>query len=272
MRALICISLALGLFVVWSGEGTAQDRHHRHAALTQDNAVSGDAAATREFKAAHARMMRNMNMPFTGDPDVDFRMHMIPHHQGAMDMAWVALRHAKDPWTRQAAQTILIDQQQEIAQFQLELARRGAKVPPGGQPRYIQSASTYPDDQRVREEEAPGGRDELVVRTWAPGSGAPTAFPHSHTGRDEAAIREFKAAHERMMRNMAKPFTGDPDVDFRTHMIPHHQGAIDMARVATRHAKNPWVRQSADAIIVSQQRDIYHFKGWLAAHGADAAQ
>jgi uncharacterized protein (DUF305 family) len=83
-----------------------------------------------------------------------------------------------------------------------------------------------------------------------------------------AAIREFKAAHAKMMRNMKVPFTGNADVDYRTHMIPHPQGAIDMARVALRHARNPWTRQTAQAIITAQEREIQEFKGWLARHGA----
>lgn len=70
-----------------------------------------------------------------------------------------------------------------------------------------------------------------------------------------------------MMRNMAVPYTGDPDVDFRLQMIPHHQGAIDMAKVAMQHAKDPWSRQLAEAIIVEQQREIMQMRGWLASHG-----
>jgi uncharacterized protein (DUF305 family) len=85
--------------------------------------------------------MHNMAMPFTGDPDVDFRMHMIPHHQGAIDMARVALRHAaKDPSTRQDAEAVIVTQQQEVYEFQNWLARRGAMVPRGGRPRYIISS------------------------------------------------------------------------------------------------------------------------------------
>ena len=68
-------------------------------------------------------------------------------------------------------------------------------------------------------------------------------------------------------RNMAKPFTGDPDVDFRVHMIPHHQGAIDMARVALHYAQDPWTRQAAQAIIIAQRREMYEFQGWLMRHG-----
>ena len=63
-------------------------------------------------------MMRGMSVPYTGDPDVDFRVQMIPHHQGAIDMARVALRHAKDPWTRQMAEGVIVEQQREIAEMQ----------------------------------------------------------------------------------------------------------------------------------------------------------
>jgi hypothetical protein len=117
-------------------------------------------------------MMRNMKMPFTGDPDVDFRMHMIPHHQGAIDTAKVALRHAKDPWTRQNAEAIIIVQQQEIHQFQSWLARRGMKAPPGGHPRYIITADTLPAKNQDQEPGL-GTQAELAGQTWAPGSGVP---------------------------------------------------------------------------------------------------
>lgn len=260
-RAAWALALALSLA---AGQANGQGHAHRHTGHAADSSI--DTAAVREYKAAHARMMRNMKLPFTGDPDIDFRTHMIPHHQGAMDMARVALRYANDSWTRQEAQVILIAQQQEIAQFQSELARRGAKVPPGGQPRYIITANTYTDTEELSKEA--GTPDELVGKTWAPGSGVPLqsgGAPHP------SATSEFKAAHAKMMRNMSKPFTGDPDVDFRTHMIPHHQGAIDMAGVAMRHARNGWTRQAADAIITAQKKEIYKFQIWLANRGAMAS-
>jgi uncharacterized protein (DUF305 family) len=40
-----------------------------------------DPASTKDFKAADMKMMHNMSVPYTGTPDVDFRTHMIPHHQ-----------------------------------------------------------------------------------------------------------------------------------------------------------------------------------------------
>ncbi len=75
-----------------------------------------DASSTKDFKAADMAMMKNMHAPYSGNPDVDFRRKMIPHHQGAIDMAKVALQHAKDPETKRTAQKIIDDQQKEIAE------------------------------------------------------------------------------------------------------------------------------------------------------------
>ena len=84
-----------------------------------------DAASTVEFKAADAAMMKEMDVAYTGDPDVDFRTHMIPHHKGAVAMAKVALTHAKDPETRAMAQKIIDDQEKEIADMEAWLKRHG---------------------------------------------------------------------------------------------------------------------------------------------------
>jgi uncharacterized protein (DUF305 family) len=70
-------------------------------------------------------MMHNMHVAYTGNPDVDFRTHMIPHHQGAIDMAKVALKHAKDSATKQMAQKIIDDQEKEIAEMQDWLKKNG---------------------------------------------------------------------------------------------------------------------------------------------------
>ena len=79
---------------------------------------NSDAPSTKDFKEVDMRMMTNMHVAFTGDPDVDFRKHMIPHHQGAVDMAKVALKHAKDPETRKMAENIIKDQEREIGEMQ----------------------------------------------------------------------------------------------------------------------------------------------------------
>lgn len=84
-----------------------------------------DDASTREFKAADTAMMKDMDIPYIGDPDVDFYAHMIPHHKGAVAMARVALKHASDPATRAMAQKIIADQVTEISNMEAWLARHG---------------------------------------------------------------------------------------------------------------------------------------------------
>ena len=84
-----------------------------------------DPASTKDFKAADMKMMHDMSVPYTGNPDVDFRTHMIPHHQDAVEMANVALKHAKDPETKRMAQKIIDDQEKEIAEMQDWLKKNG---------------------------------------------------------------------------------------------------------------------------------------------------
>jgi hypothetical protein len=133
-------------------------------------ATASDAPAVADYKAAHESMMRGMAVPYTGDPDADFRIQMIPHHQGAIEMARVAMRHAHDPWTRQLAEAVIVEQKREIAEMQGWLARRGIRPPAGGQPRHIIGADSY---RTIPEE--PGTRAELVGKSWAPGSGVPAS-------------------------------------------------------------------------------------------------
>ena len=61
----------------------------------------------------------------------------------------------------------------------------------------------------------------------------------------------------RMMRDMHAPrYTGDPDVDFLAMMIPHHAGAVDMARLVLQYGRDPTTRMLAEEIIASQTTEI----------------
>jgi uncharacterized protein (DUF305 family) len=64
--------------------------------------------------------------------------------------------------------------------------------------------------------------------------------------------------------------TGDPDRDFLATMIPHHQGAIEMARLLLLSGKDPLVRQLAEEIIATQQSEITAMKARLAILSAGA--
>jgi len=75
-----------------------------------------------------ARMHAAMHVVFTGDADRDFARMMIPHHQGAIDMAVAELKYGKDVRLKRLAQEIIVEQQQEIAVMHLAL---GDALPPG---------------------------------------------------------------------------------------------------------------------------------------------
>lgn len=70
---------------------------------------------------AMERMHKDMSIAPSGDPDRDFAAMMIPHHQGAVDMARVELQFGKDPVLRRLAQGIIVEQLQEIEVMQREL-------------------------------------------------------------------------------------------------------------------------------------------------------
>jgi len=79
------------------------------------SAPAGASPATDALRAANERMHKAMDIPLTGDPDRDFAAAMIPHHQGAIEMARIQLQHGKDPVLRQLAEEIIAAQEKEIA-------------------------------------------------------------------------------------------------------------------------------------------------------------
>jgi len=58
----------------------------------------------------------------------------------------------------------------------------------------------------------------------------------------------------------------DPDVAFAQGMLPHHQGAVDMAKVELKYGKDPEMRKLAETIIAAQNSEIEQLKAWLAKH------
>jgi uncharacterized protein (DUF305 family) len=76
-----------------------------------------------EGDAAMAKMMSAMQIQPSGDADVDFVAMMVPHHDGAIDMAQAELRYGHNEQLRRMAQEIIVTQQQEIAAMRLALAQ-----------------------------------------------------------------------------------------------------------------------------------------------------
>ena len=83
-----------------------------------------------DVSGAYARMHRTMeDIQPTGDPDRDFARSMIPHHQGAIDVAMIQLKFGRDERLRRLAQAIIVEQTQEIAYLQMVLESARASSP-----------------------------------------------------------------------------------------------------------------------------------------------
>lgn len=98
-----------------------------HAGHTMATAAAGDAASVKEFKAVNDKMHKDMSIAFTGKTDVDFVRGMIPHHQGAIEMAEVQLKYGKDAKIRKLAKDIIKAQKSEIAMMKAWLVKNDKK-------------------------------------------------------------------------------------------------------------------------------------------------
>ena len=158
---------------------------------------------------------------------------MVPHHQGAIEMAKIAQQRPEHPEIAQMAEAIITAQEGEISQMKAwRLAWFGSDETP------------------------PMERMPMV-----PGMGGGHAAHGSSGTMDMAADVEA-------LRSAPEPF----DKAFIEAMIPHHQSAIDAANAAATRAERPEVKELAQAIVTDQQREIEQMQQWLQAwYGAAPA-
>ena len=83
---------------------------------------------------------------------------------------------------------------------------------------------------------------------------------------DPASTADYKAAMMKMMMGMPK-FTGDADVDFMMQMKPHHQAAIDMAKIVLANGKDAETKKLAQEVVAAQEKEIATIDAWLKKKG-----
>jgi uncharacterized protein (DUF305 family) len=172
---------------------------------------------------AMSKMMAGMAVKPAGDIDRDFVAMMVPHHQGAIDMAQAELLYGHNQKLLRIAQEIIVEQLQEISAMHLAVGEPAAPDWVAEAPRSAMKAA--PASQVDRAKEAP-------------------------------FLAQNNAAMIKMMADMAVKPTGDIDRDFVAMMVPHHQGAIDMAQAELRYGQNQQLKTIAQEIIVDQQQEI----------------
>ena len=91
-----------------------------------------------------------------------------------------------------------------------------------------------------------------------------SAAAFAQSAADKAMMEDSQKMHHAMA---AAPLTGDADKDFVSKMIPHHAGAIDMAKTELQYGKDPELRALAQGIVAAQEKEIGQMKEWQAQHG-----
>lgn len=111
--------------------------HHPRSGASPETFGPAFARFAREMDAGMEKMMHGMHEHgYTGNPDADFLAMMIPHHEGAVEMARLELVHGRDPLTRRLAEEIIAGQTAEIEGMRRRLAilRVRPDADPGGFP------------------------------------------------------------------------------------------------------------------------------------------
>ncbi len=108
----------------------------------------------------------------------------------------------------------------------------------------------------------------LLVTTAAYAADDMADMDMGHSAGDAPSTAAYQKAMHTMHRQMDIDYTGNADADFVAGMIPHHQGAVDMAKTELQYGKDPALRKLATGIVAAQEKEIRLMKQWQASHPA----
>jgi len=217
--------VAMGFAIGSTILASAQDPLRRSSAA--------EATFLKENDVAMTKMMHDMAVKPTGDVDHDFVAMMVPHHEGAIDMAEAELRYGQNEQLRRIAQEVVAEELQEIAAMR---AASGEKLTPTEATLAASLAGTAARPGFF----SPGPADNV-----------PPSLK-----REQPFLAQNNAAMTKMMNDMAIKPTGNIDRDFVAMMVPHHQGAIEMAQAELRYGREAQLRRIAQEIVVDQIQQI----------------
>jgi YVTN family beta-propeller protein len=194
---------------------------------------AAEAPFLRANDAAMTKMMNDMAVKPTGDVDHDFVAMMAPHHQGAIDMSEAELRYGHNKQLLRIAQDIVVEELQEIAAMR---AASGEKLTPTE----ATIAASFAGTAAGPGFSSPGRADNV-----------PPSLK-----KERPFLVENAAAMTKMMNDMTIKPTGNIDRDFVAMMVPHHEGAIDMAQAELRFGRGAALRRVAQEIVVDQIQQV----------------
>lgn len=227
-------ALVIGCAIAVGAASPALAQQPSHQALSgasptsaSANKITAEAPFLKANDIAMTKMIKDMTVKPTGDVDRDFVAMMIPHHKGAIDMSEAELSWGHNQQLLRIAQEIVAEELQEIAAMRAAL---GEKLTPSEAALLGNSASAL----------APARADRRQPSLEA----------------EKPFLAEDDAAMTKMMKDMAVKPTGDVDRDFVAMMVPHHQGAIDMAQAELRYGHDARLKRIAQEIVVDQIEQI----------------
>jgi hypothetical protein len=127
-------------------------------------------------------------------------------------------------------------------------------------PMTIASAQTVPN-------QAPPPAMPGMPNMPMPGMAVPGVSIPAPTNGEAPSTAAFRQAMDTMHAHMDIHYTGDADRDFVAGMIPHHQGAVDMAKVELMYGHDRELRDLAREIVKTQAKEIQFMRRWQARHG-----